>query len=171
MAGRALLIAGLLAAALGLLRPSAGAEATGLAFPGWPTHFEGRALRRVALSERERELHAHFPGEIARFAAGDDQLVLRWLRAPSRQLHPARLCFEGLGYATRALPEAPDERGRMWGRFEAVRGAERQVVRERVEDAQGQSFASVSRWYWQALLGRTHPPYRAVLHARPLGID
>src|SRR5262245_8451285 len=65
-------------------------------FPGWPSTFEGRSLRELPLSEREERFGAGFPGRIARFTDGQRELIIRWVAAPTRQLHSAADCFRGL---------------------------------------------------------------------------
>lgn len=129
-------------------------------FPGWPERFAGRKLEPVALSEREARFFAGFPGRVGRFTDGSRQLVLRWVASPTRRLHPAADCYRGLGYAIRPLPAQKDGDG-LWGRFEARRGGEVLLVRERITDSAGRSWGEVSEWYWATLLKRTEAPWWA----------
>ncbi|MET0349158.1 MAG: hypothetical protein ABW067_05170, partial [Rhizobacter sp.] len=83
-----------------LARQSAPATAT-TASPEWPMQWEGKGLRPLALSAVEQRFAARFPGHIARMTDGELVLVLRAVKEPTRQLHPAADCFRGLGYTIR----------------------------------------------------------------------
>jgi hypothetical protein len=146
------------------LLPAAERERMGAAFAGWPAEFEGRALSELPLSEREARFAEGFPGRIGRFTDGSREVIIRWVEEPTRKLHPAADCFDGVGYEVRPMPAQVDEGGALWGRFEAVRDGERVVVRERVFEVPtgGAGSADVSEWYWAAVLGRTSGPWWAV---------
>lgn len=148
-----------LAGALPLL-PKAGAAPEVTGFPGWPDRFAGRKLEPVPLSEREARFFAGFPGRVGRFTDGSRQLVLRWVASPTRRLHPASDCYRGLGYAIRPLPAVKDGDG-IWGRFEARRGDQALIVRERITDSAGRGWGEVSEWYWATLFKRTEGPWWA----------
>ena len=151
----------LMAAAAPLLpRPEGRAEAARAAFPGWPSHFDGLPLRELPLSEREARFAEGFPGRIGRFTDGRREIVLRWVAEETRMLHPAADCFEGLGYAVRRLP--PEDG---WGRFEASKGDEFLLVRERIADESGGAWTDVSAWYWAAFWERTPGPWWSVTTA------
>ena len=120
------------------------------AFPGWPTHFEGRELIALPLQERERRFAGDFPGRIARFTDGEREIVIRWVTEPTRKLHPASDCFEGVGYSIHPLPLRVDGSGQRWGSFTAVRRNEKLRVYERIHTDTGQSWPDVSAWYWAA---------------------
>ncbi len=125
----------------------------------------GRVWREEPLGERERRFAAGFPGEIARFHDGTSELVLRRVTRPTRRLHPAAECFAGLGYAITPLPPERID-GVLWGRFLAVSGGERLLVRERLAAASGDgAWSDVSAWYWAAAWGRTEGPWWALTHA------
>ncbi|HZB43668.1 MAG TPA: hypothetical protein VE360_00420 [Pyrinomonadaceae bacterium] len=132
------------------------------AFDGWPTHFEGRALTRLPLSEREERFGGDFPGHIARFTDGRRELIVRFVTEPTRKLHPASDCFAGLGYRVRPLPVRVDEAGARWGSFTAERGGETFRVHERIHADGGGSWADVSAWYWAAAMGDHAGPWWAV---------
>ncbi len=136
-------------------------KATG-AFPGWPSSYEGRPLVRLPLTARERRFGQGFPGRLARFGDGRRELVMRWVTAPSRRLHPAADCFRGLGYRVTPRPLQQDAEGQAWGESVAVKGEQRLRVRERLYDDSGHSWTDVSAWYWSALLGETRGPWWAV---------
>lgn len=124
--------------------------ASAAAFPGWPTDFEGMALKALPLSEREERFNSNFPGRIARFTDGRREIILRWTTSATRKLHPASDCFEGIGYSISPLPLYVDKAGSRWGSFLAARGKERLRVYERIYTEGGESWPDVSAWYWSA---------------------
>jgi hypothetical protein len=161
----AALLACLVAAAAPVFVAERVEEAPG--FPGWPSHWGGRALRPLPLAEREKAFARGFPGRIGRFENGEAQLILRHVTRPTRRLHPAVDCFRGSGYDTRPLSGRRDEAGRSWGCFLATRDGRRLRVCERIEDGAGGSWSDVSSWYWAALLGRSAGPWWAVTRIDP----
>jgi hypothetical protein len=132
---------------------TAGGGNAATAFPGWPTHFEGRPLTQLPLTEREERFGSGFPGQIARFTDGRRELVVRFVTGATRRLHPASDCFAGIGYRVRPLPLKVDADGTRWGGFTAERGGERFLVRERIYSDAGESWEDVSAWYWTAASG------------------
>ena len=109
-----------LAAALPLLAPTA-SRADGTArHVEWPTQWDGRALRPLAMSEVEQRFAARFPGAIARFSDGERVIVLRRVEQPTRMLHPAADCFRGLGYRIERAGLERDAQQRLWRCFDAV---------------------------------------------------
>ena len=135
-------------------------------FPGWPAELDGRPLGALALTEREAELARDFPGRVGRFTDGTAEVVLRWVRTPTRQLHPAADCLRGAGWAVAPGPVRVDARGRAWGSTCATRGGVALEITERIADAAGQSWPDASSWYWASLLGRTRGPWWAISVAR-----
>lgn len=131
-------------------------------FSGWPGTFEGQPLRELPLSEREERFGAGFPGRIGRFTDGRRELIVRWVAAPTRQLHSAADCFRGIGYEVSPATLWRQEGGLSWQRFTASRGESRLVVREAITDGAGGRWTDVSAWYWAALLGRTQGPWWAI---------
>ncbi|MFN0111855.1 MAG: hypothetical protein ACKVZH_23600 [Blastocatellia bacterium] len=125
-------------------------------FPGWPANFEGLSLTQQPLTDREQQFIQDFPGKIARFTTADSrELILRWLTQPTRTLHPASDCFRGLDYSIHPQPLTVDAAGNRWGTFEARRGNETLLVRERIYSlATGESWTDASSWYWQTTLGK-----------------
>lgn len=152
------------------LRPEPALARASSAPVEWPAELDGRRLRPLALSALERRFAEQFPGAIARFADGDRVLVLRQVMSPTRMLHPAADCYRGVGYhilttgleradaAYRATPA-------IWRCFIAEKDGRRVRVCENIVDADGQIYTDTSAWYWAALLGRSHGPWRAVTHA------
>ena len=67
---RAEIAALLLAAAAAALAPLVArpnGAVLGVPFPGWPAHYEGRALVELPLTSREAGFTQDFPGRIGRF--------------------------------------------------------------------------------------------------------
>lgn len=126
-----------------------------LPFPGWPADFENQPLTEQPLTDREQQFVKDFPGKIARFTTSDSrELILRWVTQSTRTLHPASDCFRGLGYSIQPQPLTVDAAGNRWGTFEARRGNETLIVRERIYSAStGESWPDVSSWYWQTMFG------------------
>lgn len=122
-----------------------------VAFPGWPTQFEGKTLTALPLTELEKGFGAGFPGEINRFTDGKREIVIRWVTEATRMLHPSSDCFQGLGYVVKPLALRRDDNGALWSSFEATKGNELLFVYERIHSDSGQSWTDVSAWYWSAL--------------------
>lgn len=132
----------------------------------WPLEWDGARLRPLALSAVERRFADRFPGTLARLTDGQQVLVMRRVRQPTRMLHPAADCYQGLGWRIEHARLAHDERARLWRCFEAVQGGERLSVCERIEDAAGQAFTDTSAWYWAAVRGQSQGPWQAVTVVR-----
>jgi hypothetical protein len=133
-----------------------------------PTHWQGQPLRPLALSDVEARFAQRFPGTLSRMTDGTQVLVLRQVNQPTRMLHPAADCYQGLGYRISAQVLEQDHEQHLWRCFEAARGGQRQRVCERIVDANGQGFTDASAWYWSAALGQSTGPWQAVTLARPL---
>jgi exosortase/archaeosortase family protein len=140
----------------------------------WPREFDGRPIRPLALSAVEQRFADQFPGVIGRFTDGKRSIVLRFVVAPTRMLHPATDCYRGLGY--RVLSTAleheptpsPSGRPKLRRCFIAERNGQRVRVCERIVDAAGQTFTDTSAWYWAAVMGRSIGPWRAITEAQVL---
>jgi hypothetical protein len=131
-------------------------------FPGWPDELEGQPLTPVPMSAREAQLARDFPGRVQTFTDGTRTIVLRYIEAQTRRLHPASDCFRGVGYEVHPLPVF--RRGEeTWGRFAASRAGESLVVRERIVAGDGAAWTDPSSWYWSAWLGRTRGPWWAMI--------
>ena len=155
-------VAACVLAALAPLASRPSAAAADLAFPGWPTTFDGRLLHVRPLLPREQRFAAAFPGRIATFGDGRRLYVVRWVTRATRRLHPAADCFRGADYTIVSRPLLRDAQGRSWSSFVAVRGQTRLLVRERIADPTGrEEFADASSWYWAALLGKSVGPWWA----------
>lgn len=138
-----LLSCALAAAAPALPRPGPAPQKH--VFPGWPRSFQGQALRELSLTPLEERFASGFPGRIARFTDGRREIVLRWVDAPTRLLHPAADCFRGAGHEVGEPRLHRDAEGRLWSEFRA--GPYR--VRERIEGPAG-SWTDPGAWSWSA---------------------
>lgn len=130
-------------------------------FPGWPSEFEGRSLRALPLSALEQRFATDFPGRIGRFTDGEREIILRWISAPSRKLHPAADCLTASGYTVTPLP-IDRIAGVVWSTIAANRGDEHLRVREAIVDAAGNRWTDVSAWYWAAVREQTPRPWLAI---------
>ena len=133
-----------------------------------PTEWQGKPLRPLALSEVETRFAHRFPGTLSRMTDGTQVLVLRHVVQPTRMLHPAADCYQGLGYRISAQQLELDGQQKLWRCFEAARGGQRLRVCERIVDAAGQGYTDASAWYWSAALGQSTGPWQAITTARPL---
>ncbi|WP_326533074.1 hypothetical protein [Pseudorhodoferax sp.] len=148
--------------------PAAPAPAQALAWE-WPSHWDGTALRPLALGPVEQRFARQFPGAIARMTDGERVLVLRHVTAPTRMLHPAEDCYRALGWRIAAARLEHDAQQQLWRCFTATRpGSQPLRVCERTTDAQGQAFTDTSAWYWAAVRGQSTGPWLAVTTATPL---
>jgi len=134
----------------------------------WPSRWDGRPLRPLALSPIEQRFAARFPGRIARFTDGTQVVVLRDVNRPTRMLHPAADCYRGLGFRIEQARLEHDAQGLRWRCFMAEREGRRTRVCERIVDANGQAFTDASSWFWAAQLGQSSGPWLAVTTASAL---
>jgi hypothetical protein len=134
----------------------------------WPDRWEGKPLRPLALSAVEQRFAARFPGRLVRLTDGEQVLVLRDVRQPTRMLHPAADCYRGLGYRIAQAQLERDAQQRLWRCFVAERDGRRTRVCERIVDAQGRAFTDASTWFWAAQLGQSTGPWQAITIARTL---
>ncbi len=133
--------------------------------PQWvPQHG---SIRRLDLSPLEQRFARQFPGHIGRFTDGRDEWIVRVMDQPTRMLHPAADCFQGMGYTVSAPRVRLDRRGESWRCFKATRNGRTLQVCERIFDAQSGRWTDASSWYWAALLGAARQgsgPWWAVTH-------
>jgi hypothetical protein len=137
----------------------------------FPTTWQGEPLRPLALSDVEQRFARRFPGTLARLTDGQQVFVLRNVDKPTRMLHPAVDCYQGLGYRIAAQQLELDAEQTMWRCFEAApaaSGGQRLRVCERIVDAAGRGFTDTSAWYWAAAMGQSPGPWQAITVARPL---
>jgi hypothetical protein len=128
-------------------------------FPGWPAQYEGRALVELPLTQREAAFVRDFPGRVGRFSDGQREIIVRFVGAPTRLLHPSADCFRASGYAVTPLPMRRDQGGAPMACFRAEHGSDAVTICEIIRDDHGASWPDVSAWYWSALLGSGGGPW------------
>lgn len=133
----------------------------------WPTHWDGAALRPLALGAVEQRFARQFPGQLARLTDERHVLVMRHVTQPTRMLHPAVDCYRALGYRVAGIRLEDDAQARRWRCFIATRaGAAPLRVCERITDAHGRAFTDTSAWYWAGVRGQSTGPWLAVTTAQ-----
>ena len=128
-------------------------------FPGWPAQYEGRALVELPLTQREAAFVRDFPGRVGRFSDGQREIIIRFVGAPTRLLHPSADCFRASGYAVTPLPMRRDQGGAPMACFRTEHGSDAFTICEIIRDDQGASWPDVSAWYWSAMLGSSGGPW------------
>jgi hypothetical protein len=156
----AFLVAVIAAAVAPLFAPGGDtAIAANASFPGWPTTYEGRPLKELPLTAREAAFVRDFPGRVGRFSDGRREIIIRWVGAPTRRLHPSADCFRGSGYSIAPMPVRKDAAGAAMSCFRANHGADTLMVCELIRDERGVSWPDVSAWYWSGMLGTSTAPW------------
>lgn len=131
-------------------------------FPGWDAAPLPRGLSPLVPGEREARFAQGFPGKIGVFTDGTRTYVARWVRTPTRKLHPASDCLRALGYHQQPGPLFAAADGSRWGTLRAAKDGVDFRVRERLVDSVGREWTDVSAWYWQAALGQSCGPWWAI---------
>jgi hypothetical protein len=162
----ALLASVALAAVAPLFARHAVAPPIGGKLPAWPHEFRGRPLIEVPMSIEERRFIGDFPGAVARFSDGENDIIMRWVSQPTRRLHPAEDCYRGWGYEVSQSRIHEDRDGTRWRCFTAFRVGRERDVCEQLSDADGRHFTDISAWYWAATLRRTTGPWLSTTVAR-----
>jgi len=138
----------------------------------WPTHFRGQPLTQLPPTALEARFAARFPGAVARFGDGEQLLIVRHVRRPTRRLHPATDCFRAAGYSVANTQAAVDAQGVRWRCFVATRGDERlrvcERIGERLDDAGEPGWTDVSAWFWDAQFRRGAGAWWALTVVTPL---
>jgi len=124
-----------------------------LGFPGWPSEYEEKELIQLPLTKKEQGFVQDFPGSIARFSDGNRELIIRWVKEPTRKLHPAGDCFKGIGYAINPQPIRVNKNGINMGCFTAEKETDKLNVCEYIVAEDGETWSDISSWYWGALFG------------------
>src|SRR5262245_53616499 len=141
----ALVLAAFMAALAPLLSQASSRDTVAAdAFPGWPTHFENRALNQLPLTRSEEVFVRDFPGRVGRFDDGRRQIIVRWVTGATRMLHPAADCFRGIGYTVSPQPARRAAGGEVMSCFRAVRDAETLTVCELIRNEAGEHWPDVS---------------------------
>jgi hypothetical protein len=154
-----------IAAALVPLVDRSKATTTDAPFPGWPSHYEGRPLVELPLTQRESAFVRDFPGRVGRFSDGRREIIIRWVGAPTRRLHSAADCFRGSGYAITPIAARKGAAGTTAGCFRATLRGASMTVCEVIRDEHGASWSDVSAWYWDGMLRASKPPWWSVVVA------
>ena len=166
---RLLLFAALALATVAPLLPRTATPMQSGEFGGWPRTFDGAPLEPMPAGPQDEWFARDFPGKVARFASGDKQVVIRWVNAPTRRLHPASHCFTGAGYQWSPLSMDRSADGALMSCFSARKPGEALRVCEQLRGARGARWPDVSSWYWSALAapaGSTWWSYVVVEHER-----
>lgn len=150
------------AAFLPLTLSSESANTTDMTFAGCPSQFEGQHLEPIKLAGVTERFAKEFPGKIAVYTTGKSRVVYRWVTKPTLQLHPSSNCYKASGYEIKWLPEYRDAQEQKWTAFQASKGTEKLLVRERIYDQAGQNWTDVSSWYWAAVLKQSSSPWWAI---------
>jgi hypothetical protein len=137
-------------------------QKTKQSFQAWPVEFEGLPLTRLEMTDKEQGFNDGFPGQIARFTDGSREIIIRYVKKPSRKLHPSADCFRGSGYKVEPQPISRDQKGNLWGCVLAERKGINYKVCERVYDQAGNSWYDVSSWFWSVLLKNSQGPWWAI---------
>ena len=138
-----------------------------VAFPGWASAPIPTGLTYVPLDPRAVRFAADFPGKISTFTDGTRTYVVRWVRTPTRKLHPASDCLRGLGYHVQPTPVFAAADGSCWGTSSARHGTELLRVSERIVDSTGREWTDVSAWFWSASLGHSAGPWWTITMLEP----
>jgi hypothetical protein len=165
--GIVIFLLAVVAAATAPLLGKARETATGSDFPGWPTRYEDRDLREMPLTPREIGFVRDFSGRVGRFHDGRREIIIRWVGAPTRRLHPAADCYRGSGYTVTPLPAGKDETGAVMSCFRAGLNGSRTRVCEVIRDQRGNTWPDVSAWYWNAVIGSARGPWWSYVVADP----
>lgn len=132
-------------------------------FVEWPYEWNGMMLRPLALSEVELRFSDQFPGSIARMTDGQRMFIFRHITEPTRKLHPAADCYQGLGYEISQIELRQYGHDQsLWRSFLATRDGQTLRVYEQIKDANGQTYTDTSAWYWAAVLSAENAPWQAV---------
>lgn len=130
----------------------------------WPEHFEGQPLVPIPLTAAERAFSKDFPGTIASFRCGDQQVILRQVTRATRKLHPSADCLRASGHRLESVKLHRDVHGRHWAGCHARRGTERYFIRERIIAMENpdEEWTDVSSWFWHAQMAPDTGPWMAI---------
>jgi exosortase/archaeosortase family protein len=152
--------AGVLAASLvvaafspSLARTTTTSSEAAAPFPGWPSQYDGRTISALPMTVRETAFAADFPGRIGRFSDGEREIIVRYVAAATRKLHPAADCFRGLGYTITPVAMRRNSTGRAMSCFQANGKGGQFRVCEHLDEVSGDgsSWPDIGAWYWHAL--------------------
>ncbi len=127
----------------------------------WPVQFDGKILTPLPAAAADRFFQNGFPGHVARFSDGRRQIVLRQVNKATRKLHPARDCFQSLGYSIDNAAMIRTENDGTRSCFDATKDGKILRICEQITDSQGGAYPEVAAWYWPALTGQSQGPWLA----------
>jgi exosortase/archaeosortase family protein len=160
---RLLVGAAVLALVLGFATPRMPAPADVGAGPEVFT-FDGLTLPLHPLPSTEAEMAfaKSFPGTLASYQWGGNQVILRRVNEATRRLHPSRDCLRAAGFETTDAFTVTFGDGSRWARFSATRDGIRRTIHERITSGcDGSTWTDVSTWYWAALRHPLNGPWQA----------
>ena len=137
-------------------------------FPGWPDGFEGRPWTRVRRPEGPATVFSQQTIASAVFRQDERKVVLRWIRNPTRTVHPASDCFRARGYDVERARLVRDASGFTWSEFTVRREGEYWRVRERLFSESGETWTDVPAWYWSVWRRPGSGPWWAVTAVEPV---
>jgi hypothetical protein len=119
-------------------------------------------LHAQAPSPAESAFAASFPGSLASYRWGEDQVILRRVNRATRKLHPSADCLRAAGFSTGNSVTVVASDGSEWSKFQTELDGERLTVHERIVSEQdGSSWTDVPAWFWSALRHPLNGPWRA----------
>jgi exosortase/archaeosortase family protein len=135
----------------------------GVRLDPWPSTMGGVPLVALPLSEAEQSFARAFPGDVARFACGASEVILRRTTQPTRMMHPAAHCLRAAGFKTQAEPLFLDNDGKVWGQLRATRDGRTFRVLERYANvSETKTATDASAWFWQALAHSDEGPWTGI---------
>jgi hypothetical protein len=132
----------------------------------WPSHYEGRPLTALPLTERDVGFLAGFPGRVARFTDGEHEIIIRRVDTATRRLHPAADCLRRAGFDVTPVPAMRNITGDLMSCIKASRSGQAMRVCEVIRDDKGKSWPDASSWYWHALWNSEGGPWWSFVVAR-----
>ncbi len=92
--------------------------------------FDGLVLPLHSLpaTDAETAFSQSFPGTLASYRWGHDQVILRRVSEATRRLHPSRDCLQAAGFETTDAITVTLGDGSQWARFSATRDGTRRTV-------------------------------------------
>lgn len=119
-------------------------------------------LEPLPMTDAEISFAGSFPGELANYRWGRDQVILRRVTVATRKLHPSRDCLRASGFQVGESRTVTLADGSVWARFDAFHDGMRWTVHERVtSDCNGSTWTDVSAWFWSAFARPLNGPWQA----------
>jgi len=125
----------------------------------WPTKWDGQWLEPMPLTRKEKQFNQSFPGKIARFQAGNKEVIIKQVNRPTRKLHSITDCLRSAGWQIEAQDEA--------GLYKLSKQQKLRWVRERIYtkevSAESPIWTDVSKWFWDCSQSKESGPWLAVI--------